>query len=83
MPHYQNKVVVFEDKSNSVDGDRSQDRIRLEEEVKNNRKITDYFPLKNPVKTAQVASAVPPPVAKIEVQPEPLTSNPSKSNMSV
>lgn len=40
---YKSKLVIFEERSHDSREDESQERVKLEQEVKNNRKITDYF----------------------------------------
>lgn len=40
---FKNKVMIFEEKSHGSEDEESQYKIKLDQEVKNNRKITDYF----------------------------------------
>lgn len=44
-------MLIFQEKSNgSNEGEPEMDKLKLEEEIKNNRKITDYFNIKSSAK---------------------------------
>lgn len=47
---YKNKVIMFEEKSANSHEDDDDNKIKLDQEVKNNRKITDYFTFKSSAK---------------------------------
>lgn len=48
---HKNKKLIFQEKSNgSVEEEADADKLKLEEEIKNNRKITDYFNVKSSAK---------------------------------
>lgn len=47
---HKNKMLIFQEKSNGSAEEEEADKVKLEEEIKNNRKITDYFNVKSSAK---------------------------------